>query len=149
MIYHAVYFTLTRMPVEVGIWRINDTPERVRFSTLETESKLEKILDADISVLDPSLMVIGRQVPTEFGGFVDLLAVDAEGDLAVIELKRGRTPREVVAQTLDYASWAQNLAYEQITEIYSERHSGHPFEQAFSEHFDADPPESLRTRTTV
>lgn len=131
------------MPIEVGIWRINGIPEKVHFSPIETEAKLERVLDADISVLDPSLMVVGRQVPTEFGGFIDLLAVNAEGDLTVIELKRGRTPREVAAQTLDYASWVQNLKYEQITEIYSERHHGQPFEQGFTEHFDADPPESL------
>lgn len=131
------------MPIELGIWRINGTPERVHFSPIDTESKLEKVLYSDIGVLDPSLMVIGRQIPTEFGGFIDLLAVNAEGDLTLIELKRGRTPREVVAQTLDYASWVQNLKYEQIIEIYSERHYGQPFEQAFTEHFDADPPESL------
>lgn len=30
--------------------------------------------------------------------------MNSEGDLTVIELKRDRTPREVVAQVLDYAS---------------------------------------------
>jgi hypothetical protein len=50
---------------------------------------------------------------------------------------------EVVAQVLDYASWAQNLAYEEITALYSEQQPGQRFEQAFSERFDADPPESL------
>jgi hypothetical protein len=133
------------MPVEVGIWRIgNGSPERVHFSSIEKESKLEDVLHADIGVLDPSLMVIGRQVPTSFGKFIDLLAIDAQGDLTIVELKRDRTPREVVAQVLDYASWVQDLTYEQVTEIYADQHSGERFEQAFADRFGAvDPPESL------
>src|SRR5215218_7804186 len=131
------------MPVEVGIWRINGTPERVHFSSIEKESKLEDVLYADIGILDPALMVVGRQVLTAYGKFVDLLAIDAEGNLTVIELKKNRTPREVVAQVLDYASWVQDLAYEQITALYSDKHLGEHFEQAFSERFDTDPPESL------
>jgi hypothetical protein len=83
------------MPVEVGIWRINGAPERVHFSSIEKESKLEDVLYNDIGILDPSLMVVGRQVPTSFGKFIDLLAIDAQGDLTVVELKRDRTPREV------------------------------------------------------
>jgi RecB family endonuclease NucS len=39
-------------------------------------------------------MVIGRQVHTGYGGFVDVLGVDLEGRVHVIELKRDRTPRK-------------------------------------------------------
>lgn len=35
-----------------------------------------------------------------------------------MELKRDRTPREVVAQALDYASWAENLDANDISTIY-------------------------------
>ena len=132
------------MPVEVGIWRINGAPERVHFSSIEKESKLEDVLYTDIGILDPSLMVVGRQVPTSFGKFIDLLAIDAQGDLTVVELKRDRTPREVVAQVLDYASWVQDLTYEHVTAIYAEQYPGQHFEQAFADRFGAvDPPESL------
>src|SRR5829696_1673217 len=131
------------MPIEVGIWRIDATPQRVHFSSIENEAKLEGVLNSDISILDPDLMIVGRQVPTAFGKVIDLLAIDAEGVLTMIELKRDRTPREVVAQVLDYASWVQTLTYEEITKLYSEKHTGQPFEQAFSERFDTDPPESL------
>jgi hypothetical protein len=134
---------LVLMPVEVGIWRINDKPEKVHFSPIENEMKLEDTLYGDVSILDPDLMVIGRQVPTAYGTFIDLLAIDADGNLTIIELKKNRTPREVVAQVLDYASWVQDLAYEQITTLYADTHPGEHFEQAFSERFDTDPPESL------
>jgi len=131
------------MPIEVGIWRIDGTPQRVHFSSIENEAKLENVVNADIGILDPDLMVIGRQVPTAYGKFIDLLTIDAEGGLTVIELKKATTPREVVAQVLDYASWVETLAYKDITQIYSERHDDQPFEQAFSERFNADPPETL------
>lgn len=46
--------------------------------------------------------MIGRQVRTTHGGYIDLLALNQDGQLIVIELKRELTPREVVAQALDY-----------------------------------------------
>ena len=38
--------------------------------------------------------------------------------LVLIELKRDRTPRDVVAQALDYASWVEELQAEDIAAIY-------------------------------
>jgi hypothetical protein len=131
------------MPIEVGIWRISQGLEKVHFSPIENEKKLEEVLYSDLSILDPALMLIGRQIPTSYGKFIDLLAIDAQGDLTVIELKRNRTPREVVAQVLDYASWVQTLTYEQISSFYSERHSGQSFEQAFFKRFETNLPERL------
>ena len=78
------------MPIEVGIWKLagGSAAERVQFSPMKTEGQLEDILDNDISILDQRLLVIGRQVPTAFGKFIDLLAMDADGKLVVIELKK-------------------------------------------------------------
>lgn len=131
------------MPLEIGIWRINGAIERVQFSSIETEAKLESVLSTDISVLDQGLMIVGRQVPTAYGKIIDLLAVDAEGALTVVELKRNKTPREVVAQVLDYASWVQTLGYDEITAIYHTQHEGEHFEQAFAARFGGEAPERL------
>lgn len=131
------------MPIELGIWRIGEKLQPVSFSAIDSESKLERILAADLSVLSPQLMLLGRQVPTDFGKFIDLLAMDADGNLEVIELKRNRTPREVVSQILDYASWVQNLSYDQIVEIYAEKNDGQQLEEGFAERFDTNPPEKL------
>lgn len=131
------------MPIEVGIWRIDGEPQKVSFSSLESEAKLEEILYKDISLLSTDLMLIGRQVSTAYGKLIDLLAIDQEGNLSVIELKRHKTPREVVAQALDYASWVQTLSYEEIAEIYSDHNEDKEFEQAFDEAFGSSPPEKL------
>ena len=133
------------MSVELGIWRIDGSPERVPFTSLETEKRLEDVLHADLSVLDSGLMIIGRQVSTIHGKFVDLLAIDADGDLVVIELKRDRTPREVVAQALDYGSWVRTLGADDITGLYTAQHSGAQLTTAFSAKFGIELPEILNT----
>ena len=93
------------MPIEVGIWKLGKNLQRVKTVSMNSESRLEDYLREDLSIVAPDLMLIGRQIATDYGKFIDLLAMDADGNLTVIELKRDRTPREVVAQVLDYASW--------------------------------------------
>jgi hypothetical protein len=131
------------MPIEVGIWRLGKELKRVEFDPLKSEFQLEETIAADLSLVAPDLLLIGRQVPTAFGTFIDLLAMDRDGNLIVIELKRDKTSREVVAQTLDYASWVENLSYDQIAEIYAEKHSGQKFEAGYSDAFGDSPPEAI------
>ena len=135
------------MPIEVGIWRIGDKLDKVTFEPLATESKLEDTLAADLSVLAPGLMLVGRQVATAFGKFIDLLAMDRDGNLIIIELKRDKTPRDVVAQTLDYTSWVETLSYEQVTEIYADKNDGKKFETALAKYSMAAHRQTLTTRT--
>jgi hypothetical protein len=90
-------------------------------------------------------MLLGRQVLTDHGARVDLLALDEGGTLYVIELKRARTPREVVAQVLDYGSWACGLSAESLARIFE---SGpfarsRTFHTAFADQFDGAPPETI------
>ena len=84
------------------------------------ESVLESWLENNPHSIieDGNLLVVGRQVTTNVGSFVDLLAIDRQGDVAVIELKRDRTPRETLAQALEYASFAERLDYEQLEDIF-------------------------------
>ncbi len=63
------------------------------------------------------LMVIGRQVTTNLGSTIDLLALDRHGDAVVVELKRGRTPRDTLAQALEYASFVEPLGYDGLEQI--------------------------------
>jgi hypothetical protein len=89
--------------------------------------------------------ISGRQVTTSFGKVIDLLAVDADGVLHVLELKKDKTPREVVAQVLDYGSWARGLAHEDVLKLFGDYGKGGAFEAAFQQRFDAPPPEELNT----
>jgi len=111
------------MPLELGVWRIDRDLQQVEFSSLNLESRLEGILDKDITIASPNWMVIGRQVRTTFEKIVDLLAIDQTGNLVVIELKRDKTYRDIVAQVLDYGSWVRTLHSEDIAKIFSDYRS--------------------------
>jgi hypothetical protein len=128
---------------EIHLWRIGPDEQltAIRSASLDLESRLQEWLIRDISILDPALLVIGREVPTDFGGFVDILCVDAEGDLVIVELKRDRTPREVTAQALDYAAWVTGLSNERVTSIATNYLGA--FETAFTTKFGTDLPETL------
>ena len=133
------------MPIEFGIWRMEGakaTP--VTASALANEATLEAILEADPTILGLDvLLVIGRQVITSFGTRIDLLCMDSEADLFLIEVKKARTPREVVAQALDYGYWISELALGDVAELYAKHHDGETFEAGFRQRFDVDPPEAL------
>lgn len=137
------------MPIEVRIWRLNDQknqPKKLSLASIDSELKLEDALVHDLSILSPSLMLIGRQIATAYGKFIDMLAIDMSGNLSVIELKRNRTARDVVAQLLDYASWVQGLSYEEISTLYSEKNAGKKLEAGFDEAFGASLPEQINQR---
>lgn len=64
------------MPVEMRIWRIDgERPRPLSTAVLPTEAALEDFLERDPSLLGTPLLVIGRQVRTPHGEFVDLLAI--------------------------------------------------------------------------
>lgn len=84
------------------------------------ESDLENLLENNPECFfnDGKILIIGRQVLTNLGTWIDLLGLDRYGNTVVIELKRGKTPRETVSQLLEYASFIDNLDYEQLNLIY-------------------------------
>ena len=88
------------MPNEVRLWRIgpDDNLSEIQRASLDLEARLQEWLARDISILDPGLLVIDREAETDFGGYIDLLCIDAIGDLVVVELKRDRTPREITGR---------------------------------------------------
>jgi RecB family endonuclease NucS len=85
----------------IRLWRIQEKALiEIRKSKLNLEERLEDWLASDISLISDKLLVIGRQVATSFGGFIDLLCINDIGDLVIVELKRDKTPREITAQFL-------------------------------------------------
>lgn len=127
------------------IWQI-DNKQLVPMdkSALDLEERLETWIEQDISLTGIDAMIIGRQVHTDFGGYIDLLAINSDGELIIIELKRKKTPRDIVAQCLDYGTWVYGLTYENIVEIYQTYKSAN-FEKDFSEYFETQIPEKINS----
>ncbi len=92
---------------------------QTHFHANHEEAVLEKWLESnsDDILEDGKLLIIGRQVTTNLGSVIDLLGIDREGNAVVIELKRDRTPRDTLAQALEYASFVEELDTDQLAEI--------------------------------
>ena len=115
-------------------------------TNLELEKHLENWLENSPRVLiRDRLLWIGRQTSaTDEDGtiFSDLFGIDSEGNLVIAELKKGRTPRDIIAQLLDYAAWADDLSESQIREIAEDyfqtrgMFQGKNFDKVFREVFD-------------
>ena len=99
--------------------------ERLSFKVEHEESVLEKWLESnpDGILEDGQILIIGRQVRTDLGGIIDLFGLDSEGNAVVVELKRDRTPRNVVAQALEYAAFANRLDADALEGIFRVYHS--------------------------
>jgi hypothetical protein len=128
------------MPINQTIWKISDRVEQVREKGLDREDDLEEILMKNIKILADNSLIVGRQVPTKYGKRLDLLAIDNNGSLVILELKRERTARETVAQGIDYASWVKSLTPSDVSDIfeaYDEKYlkSGKTLDAAFVEKF--------------
>lgn len=135
------------MAKEIRLWKIqqDDSLVAVNQSTLNLEERLENWLEQDITLISDNLMVIGRQIETGFGGKIDLLCLDDKGDIVIVELKRDKSPREITAQVLDYASWVKDLSNDRITNIaerYLEGGEG-SLEEAFQGKFGMELPDVL------
>ena len=93
------------------IWSLDDKVQ-LQPAELTNEKELEDLLAEHIEILNPDWLLIGRQVRTVAGKYIDLLCMDHDGDLVVVELKKDLTPREVTAQASDYASSRAYLTLE-------------------------------------
>ncbi|MEX2367099.1 MAG: endonuclease NucS domain-containing protein, partial [Pseudohongiellaceae bacterium] len=123
------------MPIQHAIWKVSERPVPLPETRLVSESFLEKMIVQDSSILSERWMLIGQQVRTRHGGIIDLLALNADGQLIIIELKKAQTPREVVSQALDYASWAEDLEADEIAAIYNRYSNGASLDDAFQQRF--------------
>ena len=105
---------------EIKLWNIEgESVNQISQSKLDYENRLEKWLIEDISILSNSLAVIGSQVITAYNKKIDILAVNSIGEIIIIELKRDKTYREIVAQALDYATWVKDLSYNELNGIFN------------------------------
>ncbi len=135
------------MPTDMKLWEVvDDNPITINRSKLDLEDRLEEWIEKDISIISDNLLVIGRQVSTDYGGVIDLLCLDPEANVVILELKRHKTPRDIVAQALDYASWVKDLSLSQITRISSDVLKSSNLEESFVTKFGISLPDVVNMR---
>lgn len=141
----------------MAIFKLNVEDDNLHNAELviakKTDIELEKHLESWIEnspwalVEGEPILWIGRQTSADVEEstiFPDLLGLDSEGNLVIVELKRSKAPREVVAQLLEYAAWAKELSDEQIygiAETYFQTLTKETtFQDTFSETFEDEMP---------
>lgn len=116
--------------MQTAFWRVDGAgPVAISSQAIEFEERLEDMIVTEPKLLGPErLLIIDRQVLTSHGKRLDLLTIDDQALLPAIELKRDQTPREVVAQALDYGWWVRTLTLDDVRQIWAgsrlERGSG-------------------------
>lgn len=108
------------MTTEIGVWEIIDGKlESIDVSLAQAGRRevqdLERWIKNNPIILGQDILIIGEQVRTKSGP-LDLLGIDKSGNLIIIELKRDKLPREVIAQALDYVSDISSWDLDKINE---------------------------------
>jgi ribosomal protein S24E len=137
------------MATEIKSWEIVDgrlEPVESRLADHGRELDLESWLETDPSIIRPGLKIIGRQVMTRSGP-LDLLAIDRTGSVIVIELKRDKLPRDVIAQAMDYAADIATWSLEKLGEVCAS-YSGEALEDVLGGAFSDIDLESLTINGT-
>ncbi len=131
------------MATEIKVWEINKghlSPVKdSAFADTYPEKDLEDWIAENPDICGEDLLVIDRQRDVPDVGRLDLLCIDSTGRVVILELKRDESPREAVAQALDYASWLDGISEDQLHE-YASNFLKRPLAEVFFERFQKKPP---------
>jgi len=127
------------MATEIKTWEIiNGELNEIKTSLAENNRKekddLEKWIKTNSKILGDDILVFGEQVWTKSGS-LDYLGIDNSGNLVIVELKRDKLARDVLAQAIDYASDVANWDTDKLNEICLS-FSGNSLEDQISEKFE-------------
>lgn len=106
-------------------WKGNDL-ELVDKVTFEAKNRQERDLQHAIrdapGVLEEGLFIVAEEYSNweESGRSIDLLALDSEGRLVVIELKRTLTGNHMDLQAVRYAAMLANMTFAQVVEAHKD-----------------------------
>lgn len=95
---------------------------RLEERELSSEKSLENYLirSDGTEIGGVEVLYVDQQGSPGEGGIFDIIGIDEQGDVVIIELKRGQSPRDIVAQALEYAASIRNEDYEQLASRYRE-----------------------------
>lgn len=127
------------MATEIQTWEIingslNAIDTSLSQHKLREQQDLEQWITTNPQILGLDITIIGRQVMTKSGP-LDFIGIDSDGNSVIIELKRDKLPREVIAQAIDYASDVSTWDIEKLGNICREYHS-QELEDVLAENFD-------------
>lgn len=96
-----------------------------RYADQHDEDRLQSWADACPALVNGGtpMVSLGREVVTRHGHAIDNLFIDGNGELVALEMKRGRSPRSVVAQVLDYAAHVSRLDWADVDVLCRKRHA--------------------------
>jgi hypothetical protein len=130
------------------IYKIGETDlRRLQEDEIETEAQLEEILvrSDGAQVGGVNVFYIDQQGTAVEQGRFDILGIDPEGRCVIIELKRSKAPRDIVAQALEYASGIRKESYDTLEQRYQDfegvtTEEGNRLDKAHQRYFDLDDP---------
>lgn len=82
----------------------------------DTEADLEQIIEQCPGLVRDDLLVVARQFRFSTRDRVDLLCLQNQTRWTIVELKRDKMPREVVAQAMDYAAQLTSMSAADLAE---------------------------------
>ena len=92
------------------------------FSELNLSERydIQEWIDDTPEILGEKLLIIGKEIILPSGIRLDLLAIDENGNLVIIELKRDTSGNHVEWQAIKYASYCSAFTDEEIFKIYQD-----------------------------
>lgn len=127
------------MATEIKTWEIIrgeliEVNTRLVQNDRKEKEDLEKWIKTNPNVLGDDILIIGEQVRTKSGP-LDYLGIDNKGNLVIVELKRDKLARDVLAQAIDYASDVATWEIGKLNEVCS-GFSGNSLEDCITDRFD-------------
>jgi hypothetical protein len=95
------------------------------FAHEHLEAQIQSWADLNPALVNEGqpMISLGREILTKYSRAIDNLFIDGDGVLVVVEMKRGKATREVLAQTFEYAAFADCLNWEDVDRLCLKRHS--------------------------
>jgi len=127
------------MSIKIKTWEIiNGELKEVNKSLAENSKKekedLEQWIKTNSKILGDDILIFGEQVWTKSGP-LDYIGIDNDGNIVIVELKRDKLARDVLAQAIDYASDVANWDLEKLNEICL-KFSGNTLEDHITDKFE-------------
>lgn len=118
------------------------------------EEDLEGYISRKPEVLEEGLFIITRQFSgwVDSSNSIDLLALDREGKLVVVELKRTKDAGHAELQAIRYAAMVSNMTRERIVEAhrkYSEEEHSADAEDRIASHLGDNDVDTFRPRIII